>query len=357
MMNVALLALCVLWLALIAYAVLGGADFGAGIWDLFAVGPQRSRQRQLINRAIGPVWEANHVWLIFLIVGLFTVFPSAFAVLTTELFVPLTIVLFGIVLRGAAFIFRTYELDVNSRTAEVWSRIFSTTSLITPFFLGASAAAVASGQLAFSNGVPETNLGSAWLSPFAINIGLMAVSLCATLAAVYLTEEASLYGEPDFARAYRNRALIAGAVTALLGALGLLLSISAAPLLWHGLFARALPVVIVTMLIGLATAALLYLRKYRLARVMIILETAFLLSSWGLSQYPYLIPPRVTIDNAANDPSMIIALLIAIVIGMAILLPSLYYLFSVFKLPYPAPGKTLETEGLPGETGNQKPGL
>jgi cytochrome d ubiquinol oxidase subunit II len=351
-MSIAVIALGVLWLALITYAVLGGADFGAGIWDLFAVGKQRHHQRQLINRAIGPVWEANHVWLIFLIVGLFTVFPSAFSILTVELFIPLTIVLIGIVLRGAAFIFRTYELDASSRSADIWSRVFSVTSLVTPFFLGASAAAVASGQLVVINGVVPTNAGSAWFSPFALVIGVMAVTLCATLAAIYLTNEATQAGEADLARAYRTRALITGAITALFGALGLLLSRTGAPQLWQGMLTHALPVVIATMLIGLTTAALLYWRRYRLARVMIILETAFLLGSWGLSQYPYLIPPQVTIANAANDPNVILTLLIAIVIGMAILLPSLYYLLSVFKLPYHVPGvvRAKEREGTSAET-------
>jgi cytochrome bd ubiquinol oxidase subunit II len=343
-MSIALVALCILWLALIAYAVLGGADFGAGIWDLFAVGAQRHRQRQLINQAIGPVWEANHVWLIFLIVGLFTVFPSAFAIFTTVLFVPLTIVLVGIVLRGAAFIFRTYELDATNRTAEVWSRVFSSTSLITPFFLGASAAAVASGRIATSHGVAQANPGPAWLSPFALVIGAMAVTLCATLAAVYLTLEASRHQEPDLAQAYRRRALIGGALTAILGALGLLLSISEAPQLWSGMLSRAWPVVIATMLIGLVTAGLLYTRRYRPARITVILEAAFMLGSWGLSQYPYIIPPNVTIDNAANDPGVITALVISIIIGMALLLPSLYYLFSVFKLAAPAPGTVKREE-------------
>lgn len=356
-MSIALVALCILWLALIAYAVLGGADFGAGIWDLFAVGRERHRQRQLINQAIGPVWEANHVWLIFLLVGLFTVFPAAFAAFSIALFIPLTIVLIGIVLRGAAFIFRTYELDASSRSAEVWSRVFSSTSLVTPFFLGASAAAVASGHLAAPGGVAVANLGSAWLSPFALTIGAMAVTLCASLAAVYLTEEAYSHHEPDLTRIYRRRALIMGAITAILGALGLLLSPSEAPLLWNGMLARALPIVIITMLIGLLTAILLFLQRYRLARVAIIAEVAFLLGSWGLSQYPYIIPPHMTIDNSANDPNMITALVIAIVVGMALVLPALYYLFSVFKLPYAVPGKTTEVEPLTNGTGHERPGL
>ncbi len=346
-MSIAVIALAILWLALIAYAVLGGADFGAGIWDLFAVGSQRQRHRRLINQAIGPVWEANHVWLIFLIVGLFSVFPAAFAALTIALFIPLSIALIGIVLRGAAFIFRTYELNESSRSANIWSRVFSTTSLITPFFLGTSAAAVASGRLVAPDGVAQADLGSAWLSPFALTIGTMAVALCASLAATYLTQEASAHGEMDLAHVYRRRALTTGALTALLGLLGLLLSPQEAPLLWGGMLARALPVVIATMLIGLAAAALLFWRRYALARAMVILETAFLLGSWGLSQYPYIIPPHLTIANSANDPNVILALVIAIAVGMALLLPSLYYLFSVFKSTGSAPGVVHPPEQTP----------
>lgn len=361
-MNVALIALSILWLGLIAYAVLGGADFGAGIWDLFAVGPQGERQHQLINKALGPVWEANHVWLIFLIVGLFTAFPSAFAVLSIALFLPLIIVLIGIVLRGSGFIFRTYAIDRTSRTARGWSRVFSITSLVTPFFLGASAAAVASGRIEAPNGNVQADLvGSTWATPFALVIGAMAICLCATLAAVYLTMEARNDHDEKLAETYRLRALVAGAVTAVLGALGLLLSPSEAPILWQGLLARAIPAVIATMLIGLATAASLFFRRYGLARILIILETAFLLGSWGLSQIPYIIPPHVTIDNSANDPNVIVAFLISVGIGMALLLPALYYLFSVFKLPSPAPGlqknKTAEpAEGAttPGDASHNK---
>ncbi|HEY1353456.1 MAG TPA: cytochrome d ubiquinol oxidase subunit II [Ktedonobacteraceae bacterium] len=330
-MSLALLALCILWLALIAYATLGGADFGAGIWDLYAVGRQRQRQRRLINQALGPVWEANHVWLIFLIVGLLTVFPSAFAALCVALFVPLTIVLVGIVLRGAAFIFRTHELDAASRSADLWSHVFSLSSLLTPFFLGASAAAVASGQLVVAHNEHQSASLPAWCSPFAVTIGLLAIGLCASLAAVYLTQEASQTGAADLAERYRLRALAAGALTALLGVVGLLLSPRAAPRLWEGLLVRALPVVIACMLSGLATAVLLYRRKYRLARASVILAAALLLASWGLSQYPYLIPVRVSVEGAANEPGVIVALLISVAVGMALILPALFYLFTVFK--------------------------
>jgi cytochrome d ubiquinol oxidase subunit II len=346
-----LIALIFLWLALIAYAVLGGADFGAGIWDLCAIGGQRHRQRRLINQTLGPVWEANHVWLIFLIVGLFTVFPSAFAALCIALFVPLTIVLIGIVLRGAAFIFRTHELQSTSRTAGIWSHIFSISSLLTPFFLGTSAAAVASGRLAVSRRGTQTDPGLAWLSPFALTIGLLAVSLCASLAAVYLAQEASRVGAGDLAERYRLRALLAGALTALLGGVGLLLSPRAAPLLWAGLYVRALPVAIAAMLLGLITAALLLRRVYRLARAMVILATALLLGSWGLAQYPYLIAPHVTVATAANEPGVIFALVISLALGMVIVLPALFYLFAVFAFSRPEP------EAVDGEQqGDRLPG-
>jgi cytochrome d ubiquinol oxidase subunit II len=339
MMDVALVALIILWWALITYAVLGGADFGAGVWDLFAVGPLADRQRNLINHALGPVWEANHVWLIFLIVGLFTIFPSAFATLSIALFFPFSLALLGIVLRGAAFIYRYYSVRSKGRFARSWGRVFSVSSLLTPFFLGASAAAVASGKLLPSNGIADATYIVSWISPFALTIGAMAVTLCATIAAVYLTVEArDTEHDKELAESYRWKALIAGAITAVLGALGLGLSSIESPILWHGMLIRAWPVVIVTMIIGLATAATLYTRYYSTARILIIAETAFMLGAWGLAQYPYIIPISYTISNSANDPNVINAVLIGIACGMTILIPSLYYLFSVFKLPYPAPG-------------------
>ncbi len=338
-MTLAYIILTILWLSLITYAVLGGADFGAGVWDLLAFGYNVERKRELINQALGPVWEANHVWLIFLIVGLFTAFPVVFSTLSVVLFVPFSLALIGIVLRGAAFIFRTHGLSRNNPITLIWSRVFSFASTITPFLLGASAAAVASGRIRVQAGNVQADIvGSTWLTPFALTIGVMAVSLCAVLAAVYLTLEAQHTRDDKLVQAFRWRAIIAGAVTAVLGALGLILAPTEAPIIWNGMLAHALPVVIATMLVGLATAAALFLQRYRLARVLIIVETACLLGSWGLSQLPYLIPPDVKVQDAANSPGVLQFMLIGTAIGMALLLPSLYYLFSVFKLPYPAPG-------------------
>src|SRR5215469_14430796 len=279
-MSIALVALIVLWWALIVYAVLGGADFGAGVWDLFAFGRSAERQHDLINHALGPVWEANHVWLIFLIVGLFNVFPAAFYSLSIALFLPFTIVLIGIVLRGAAFIFRYYAVKTAGAFAHTWSRVFSVTSVITPFFLGAGAAGVASGHLLPSDGTPRADYIVGWTSPFALVIGAMAVALCATIAAIYLTVEArNTIHDEQLAEQYRLRALIAGGITAVLGASGLLLSVAEAPLLWQGMLNHAVPVVIITMIIGLLAAITLFVRYYRFARVFIVAETAFMLGA------------------------------------------------------------------------------
>jgi len=340
-MTLPYITAAVLWLALIAYAVLGGADFGGGVWGLLAFGPSKERQRQLVDEAIGPVWEANHVWLIFLIVGLFTAFPIVFSTLSVVLFVPFTLALFGIVLRGAAFIFHTHS---PGALRQFWGRLFSAASAITPFLLGACAAAVAGGQIHAPGGQANISPVSLWTTPFALNIGAMAVSLCATLAAIYLSVEAQQAADTDLMAAFRLRAIIAGALTAALGALGLLLSQEEATLLWNGMLAHALPLVLATMLVGLGAAASLLLRRYQLARVLIILETALMLASWGAAQLPYLVPPDLTIANAASPDATLIALLVSTAIGMLVLLPSLWLLFRVFK-SQPAPEREQEEAG------------
>jgi cytochrome d ubiquinol oxidase subunit II len=326
--------LIILWLSLIAYAVLGGADFGGGIWDFFAFGPLAERQRHLIGQALGPVWEANHVWLIFLIVGLFTAFPLAFSVLSTALIVPFTLALIGIVLRGAAFIFRAHAEEAGT-LGKVWGRIFSTASIITPFLFGTAAAAVASGQVRVSGGRVQTDLLAGWTTPFALTIGALALTLCAVLAAVNLMIEAQNSNDVELVEAFRRRAMIAGAITLVLDAIAFILSPVQAPLLWNGMLNHALPVVIATGLIGVGAAVSLFLRRYRLARVLAFTATAFIFASWGVSQFPYLVPVAVTIQTAASPPFTLLALLIGTSIGMALLLPSLWLLFHVFRGKHP----------------------
>jgi len=325
----------ILWLSLIVYAVLGGADFGGGIWDFFAFGQEAERQRRLIGQALGPVWEANHVWLIFLIVGLFTAFPPAFSILSTALFVPFTLAVIGIVLRGAAFMFRG-QVDDAKTLHKIWGRVFSTASTITPFFFGAAAAAVASGQVHVQEARVQTDLLAGWTTPFALTIGALALSLCAVLAAVNLIVEAQNSNEPELVEAFRRRAMIAGAFTLVLDAIAFILSPFQAPLLLNGALDHALPLIIATALIGVGAATSLLLRRYRLARVLAFTVTAFIFASWGLSQFPYLVPVSVTISNAASPPSTQLALLIGTLVGMALLLPSLWLLFHVFKGKHPA---------------------
>jgi cytochrome bd ubiquinol oxidase subunit II len=340
--------LIILWLSLIVYAVLGGADFGGGIWDFFAFGPQAERQRRLIGQTLGPVWEANHVWLIFLIVGLFTAFPSAFSTLSTALFVPFTLALVGIVLRGAAFIFQAHAAP-SVTMQRVWERVFSTASTITPFLFGTAAAAVASGQVRVQGGQIQTDLLAGWTTPFALTIGALALTLCAVLAAVNLIVAAQKSNDAELVEAFRRRAMIAGAITLVLDAIAFILSPFEAPLLWNGLLAHALPLAIATGLIGGGAAASLFLKRYRLARVLAITGTAFIFASWGLSQFPYLIPVAVTINNAASPPATLLALLIGTSIGMALLLPSLWFLFHVFRGKNPVP-LVEEKEGKPAST-------
>jgi cytochrome d ubiquinol oxidase subunit II len=331
--TLAALAAALAWVALIAYAVLGGADFGGGVWDLLARGPTAERQRAMIARGMGPVWESNNVWLIFVLVVTWTAFPIVYAGISTALFIPITLAVIGIVLRGAAFSFRSnYGREVGSGVR--WGHVFNVASTITPFLFGTIAGALASGNIRVSAGPPlqvQDNPWATWTTPFALACGLFAVALCAVLAATYLTIDARHAGDGEVAEGFRLRALIAGAVTAALGALAAVLAVSEAPTLWHGLIGKALPFAIAAVVIGLATAVALLLRLEYLARVLVAAETACIFLAWGVAQWPYLIVPDVTVDNGASPASVLGPLLIASLLGLVVLLPSLWYLFRVVK--------------------------
>jgi cytochrome bd ubiquinol oxidase subunit II len=249
--------------------------------------------------------------------------------------VPFTLALLGIVLRGAAFIFHAQTEEAGA-LSKIWGRVFSTASTITPFFFGTAAAAVASGQVRVQDGLVQTDLLAGWTTPFALTIGALALALCAVLAAVNLIVEAQNNNDAELVEAFRRRAMIAGAITLVLDTVAFILSPFQAPLLWHGLLDHALPLAIATALLGVGAAVSLFLRRYRLARVLAFTVTAFIFASWGLSQFPYLVPVAVTITNAASPPATLLALLIGTLIGMALLLPSLWLLFHVFKGKHPA---------------------
>ncbi|HKW70440.1 MAG TPA: cytochrome d ubiquinol oxidase subunit II [Candidatus Dormibacteraeota bacterium] len=311
----------VLWLALTAYAVLAGADFGGGVWDLFASGPRAREQRQAVATAMGPVWEANHVWLIFMITGLFTAFPSAFGVLSLDLYVPFTIALVGIVLRGAAFAFRAHGREAVGG-ASTWGVAFGTASIIAPFFLATGIGAVAVGLTS-----------SSWAAPYSFLIGCFAVSMCAYLAATYLmveTEATPL--ESDF----RQKAAIAGVVAGVLAVICLGLAPLAAPNLAHALLGRGLPLALLALINGLVALAAVSRSRPRIARVAVAGQVVLVLWAWAVGQWPSLIPPTVTIDAAAAPSSTLDALLVVIGVGMLALIPSLAILFRVFKARNPA---------------------
>jgi cytochrome d ubiquinol oxidase subunit II len=326
----ALLVAAAIVLTLAAYLVMAGADFGGGVWDLFATGPRRKRQRALVADAIGPIWEANHVWLILAVVLLFVCFPGAFARLSVTLHIPLTLMLVGIVLRGSAFTFRTYDSqrdDVQRR----WGVLFSWASLITPLLLGVAAGTIAAG------GIPARPSGTfaeayvhPWLQPFPLAIGALALSLCAYLAAVYLTMETD---DPALQDDFRLRAIGAGMGVFGAAMIALFLARRQVPLVWQGLTASgwAPGYQIVVGGLGLLTFAALWQRRYRLARTAAPIQAGLILFGWALCQYPYVLPPDLTITAAAAPDAILRLVLGALALGFVVLVPSLVYLFRVFK--------------------------
>jgi cytochrome d ubiquinol oxidase subunit II len=322
-------------LALNAYAVLAGADFGGGVWGLLASGPDRARQRDLVAHAIGPVWEANHVWLILAVVLLFTCFPAAFAQLGIALHIPLSLALIGIVLRGAAFTFWRYGGGVKARE-RYWGQVFAAASLITPLLLGTVVGAIAAGRIGEAGrgaaaGFYATYVGP-WLTPFALSVGVFAVVAFAFLAAVYLTLETDDQG---LGEAFRRRALGAGIALFLAALVVLLLARGGAPRVLAGLvFAPwAVPLHFLTAAMAITALGALWRRRYRIARTAAAIQVSLILWGWALSQYPYALPPDFAIPDVAAPPATLRLTLVVLAVGAVIVLPSLYYLFRVFKAP------------------------
>ncbi len=312
--------------ALVFYALLGGADFGGGIWDLLAGGARKREQRALVERAIGPIWEANHVWLVLVVVVLFTGFPAAFAEISIALFVPLVLLLLGIVLRGAAFTFRAYDRP-DDRLQARWGVVFSASSVLAPLMLGVVVGALASGRMriAARGGEPW-----AWLAPFPLAIGLFAAALFAYLAATYLAVEAQ---EPELRDDFRRRAVRAGIAVFLCAAFAAALSAREAPLVFEGLTRRAwsLPLHLATGAAAVAAFWALLRGRVRAARAAAAVQTALIVVGWGASQHPYLVVPDLTLVSASAPRATQVALLWALAGGGILLFPALYVLFRVFK--------------------------
>lgn len=312
-------------LAVIAYGVLAGADFGGGIWDMFAGGPRREQQRAAIAKAMGPVWEANHVWLIFLIVIIFTAFPAAYAALSLGMFGLFHFVLLGISLRGAAFVFRGEQGKEGGRH---WGTIFGASSVITPVLLGMVVGAVSSGHFRVIDGNVRTDGPTPWLAPVSLMIGSLALALCAYLAAVYLTIETEGPLQDDF----RIRGLFAGVSATALTIFALPMFGLEAPHLWSGLISwKAAPIIGAGFLAAFVSLGSLAYRQFHLARAAAIAQVILLFLGWGLAQHPFIIYPDVTLESSSAPRQILLFVLYAVPLGMAILLPSLWLLFKVFK--------------------------
>jgi cytochrome d ubiquinol oxidase subunit II len=320
--------LAVMWVGLTAYVLFGGADFGGGVWDLLAGGARKGeRQRSLVEHSIGPVWEANHVWLIFVIVLMWTGIPLVFAAVASTLYIPLTLAALGIIARGAAFAFRKVSAELWQR--RLFGATFAFSSVVTPFFLGTVAGAIASGRV--PPGIARGDLLTSWLNPTSAVVGALAVGTAAYLAAVYLTRDAQRTGQDDLAEQFRHRALAAGLVVGALSAAGLLVLRADAP----GLFAeltsgRALPFLVLSVAAGIASPALLWVRAYVAVRVSAALAVTGLLWGWGVGQYPWLLP-GVRLEQAAAGDAVLAASLGSLAVGALLLVPSLWWLYATFQ--------------------------
>jgi cytochrome d ubiquinol oxidase subunit II len=312
----------VLWTGVVAYAVFGGADFGAGFWSLFAGG---KRPRDLIDWAIGPVWEANHVWLIFVLVILWTGFSAAFEAIFSTLFIPLCLAAVGIVLRGAGFAFQ--KTAPRFRGRRIAQGLFGISSLLTPFFMGTVVGAVAAGRVPTGNaaGDPVTS----WLNPLSLLIGALFVATSAYLAAVFLVSDAHRAGTPDLERYFTTRALGAAVASGALAAAGIVALRADARYVYDGLTGDALPLVIVSVVCGVGVLVLLRRGARHGARALAVGAVVAVVVGWGVAQHPYLLPTVLTIDAGAAPSATLTALLIVFGVAVVLVLPAIALLFTL----------------------------
>jgi cytochrome d ubiquinol oxidase subunit II len=312
----AIVVAAILVLVISAYALFGGADFGGGIWDLLAGGAARgAAPRDLIDESITPVWEANHVWLVFILVLLWTAFSPAFAAIFAALFVPLSLSLLGIVLRGVGFAFR--HTAQRLRLQQLTGAMFAASSLITPFFMGTVVGAVATGKVPLH---PTGNILGAWTSATAILTGFLFVAACAYVSAVFLVLEARQRGHRELMRYFSLRATAAGVLTGLLAGATFGELSASAPYVYKRLTGIALPLVAISIAAGIAVLCMLWLRWYHamILRATAAIAVATVVWGWGLAQYPYLLPASLSLANGSAPTATLVTEFI--VAGLAVLL-------------------------------------
>ncbi|HEY5942321.1 MAG TPA: cytochrome d ubiquinol oxidase subunit II [Solirubrobacterales bacterium] len=324
-MTLADAAAAVLWAGITFYALFGGADFGGGFWDLVAGGSERGEQpRATIQRSLTPVWEANHVWLIFILVVLWTAFPSAFYAVMTTLYVPITIAAFGIILRGSGFAFRKSIEGLSGRRAA--GAVFAISSLLTPFFMGTVVGAVAAGH------VPADGNGdafSSWLQPLPLLIGAIFVVAGAYLAAIFLVGDSRRAGDEEMESYFQRRALGAAVAAGALAVAGLFLLDSEAGYVHDRLLDQGLPLVILSLLCGAGAIVVLLRGGRRPLRPLAGGAFVAVIWGWGVAQFPYLLPTSLRIDQAAAPDATLTVVLIVFGIAAVLVLPSLFLLYTL----------------------------
>ena len=310
------------------YAVFGGADFGAGFWSLVAGGAERGRRpRALIDWAIGPVWEANHVWLIFVLVVLWTGFPTAFESIFSTLFIPLSLAAFGIVLRGSGFAFQ--HTARRERGRALATTVFGASSVLTPFFLGTVVGAIAGGRVPVGNAAGDRV--SSWLNLLSFVTGALFVATGAYLASVFLVSDARRAGTPDLERYFTRRALAAAVVTGALAIVGLVALHRDARSVFVGLKSDGLALVLISVVCGIGVLVLLRRGAQRGARVLAAGAVATVIWGWAVAQHPYILPPSLTISDAAAPHETLVVLLIVFGVAVLVVLPSLGLLFALVQ--------------------------
>ncbi len=322
-MSLAALCAALMFFGVVAYAIFAGADFGSGVWDLLAGNAKRGGElRAQIDKSIGPVWEANHVWLIYVLVFMWTGFPRAFAAMITTLFVPWLFVALGIVLRGSGFAFRKFAETLGQ--ARFYGAAFAASSVITPFFLGMIAGAIASGRVPFEG---RGDLWTSWTGPTSLVGGVLAVLTCSFLAATFLASDSARAGKQELAEHCGRRALVSGLAAGAVAMLAVIPIEADAKTLANGLQGKAAPLVIVSAVAGLFAMWRLWSKRYTRARVGAVIAVSAVVVGWGVAQYPDVLVDHATIDQAVGAHSTQVGLLIVFAIAAVTAVPAMVWLF------------------------------
>jgi cytochrome d ubiquinol oxidase subunit II len=337
-------AAAILWIGATLYAVFGGADFGAGFWALMSgAGERGGRARHLIAGAIGPVWEANHVWLIFILVVLWTAFSVAFEAVMSTLFIPLCLAALGIVLRGTGFAFQEVAPELSGRSLA--ERLFAVSSVVTPFFMGTVVGAIASGRVPLGNaaGDPVTS----WINPVSVLIGVLFVATGAYLSAVFLISDARRAGDADLERYFADRALVAAIAAGVVALAGIFVLRADARYVYDGLTSDAVPLVMLSAACGIGALVLIRRRARRGIRPLAVGAVVAIIWGWGVAQHPYLLPTDLTISAGAATGPTLTMVIIVFAVAVVLVLPSIGFLYTLTQR------NLLEPHG---ETEDRRPG-